>query len=93
MSADGLSTAELRKKLIALKGVGPKVADCVALFGYHRTDSFPVDTWIEKLYKEDFGGTLTDRKKIADFFLSIFGEDSGYVQQYVFYYKRSLEKA
>lgn len=93
LSADGLSTAELRKKLIALKGVGPKVADCVALFGYHRTDSFPVDTWIEKLYKEDFGGTLTDRKKIADFFLSIFGEDSGYVQQYVFYYKRSLEKA
>lgn len=93
LSADGLSTAELRKKLIALKGVGPKVADCVALFGYHRTDSFPVDTWIEKLYKEDFGGTLTDRKKITDFFLSLFGEDSGYVQQYVFYYKRSLEKA
>lgn len=92
LSADGLSTADLRKKLIALKGVGPKVADCVALFGYHRTDSFPVDTWIEKLYREDFGGALTDRKKITDFFLSLFGEDSGYVQQYVFYYKRSLEK-
>lgn len=92
LSADGLSTADLRKKLIALKGVGPKVADCVALFGYHRTDSFPVDTWIEKLYREDFGGALTDRKKITDFFLSFFGEDSGYVQQYVFYYKRSLEK-
>lgn len=89
-SDDGLTTAELRKKLISLKGVGPKVADCVALFGYHRTDSFPVDTWIEKLYREDFGGELKDRKRIAEFFTSRFGNDSGFIQQYIFYYKRSL---
>ena len=86
-----LSTLDLKKALIALKGVGPKVADCVALFGYHRVDSFPVDTWIEKLYKEDFKGNLTDRKKITEWLLNEFKEFSGYVQQYVFYYKRSLE--
>lgn len=83
------NTSELKKKLITLKGVGPKVADCVSLFGYHKTDSFPVDTWIEKLYREDFNGTLTDRNKITDYFQSLFGENSGYIQQYVFYYKRS----
>lgn len=88
LTDEGLSTAELRKKLTSLKGVGPKVADCVALFGFHRTDSFPVDTWIEKLYREDFDGTLTDRKKIADYFVGEFGDDSGFVQQYIFYYKR-----
>ncbi|MBE5743019.1 MAG: DNA-3-methyladenine glycosylase 2 family protein [Clostridiales bacterium] len=87
-----LPTEELKKALISLKGVGAKVADCISLFGYHRTDSFPVDTWIEKIYREDFCGTLKDRKKIAEWFLNEFKEYSGYVQQYVFYYKRSLEK-
>jgi len=83
-------TATLKKSLISMKGVGPKVADCIALFGYHRTDSFPVDTWIEKLYREDFGGTLKDRKKISEYFTGEFGTYGGYVQQYIFYYKRSL---
>ena len=35
----------LREKLIELAGVGPKVADCVLLFGFGRGDVFPVDTW------------------------------------------------
>ena len=87
-----LTTIELKKSLMTLKGVGAKVADCIALFGYHRVDSFPVDTWIERLYREDFKGELTDRNKITEWFLKEFGEYSGYVQQYVFYYKRSLEK-
>ncbi|MBR2384993.1 MAG: hypothetical protein IKA99_05265 [Clostridia bacterium] len=87
-----LTTDGIKKSLMTLKGVGAKVADCVALFGYHRVDSFPVDTWIERLYKEDFKGDLTDRNKITEWFLNEFKEYSGYVQQYVFYYKRSLEK-
>ena len=87
-----LPTATLKNRLTSLMGVGSKVADCIALFGYHRVDSFPVDTWIEKLYHEDFCGTLTDRNKITEWLLQEFGEYSGYVQQYVFYYKRSLEK-
>ena len=87
-----LPTQQLKKELLKLKGVGGKVADCIALFGYHRTDSFPVDTWIEKLYYEDFGGTLNDRRKITEWFLSEFGGCSGYIQQYIFYYKRSLQK-
>lgn len=87
-----LNTKDLKKRLVSIYGVGGKVADCVSLFGFHRSDSFPVDTWIEKVYKEHFGGTLTDRAKIADYFVETFGETSGYFQQYLFYYKRSLEK-
>lgn len=83
-----LSSAELKKQLLTYKGVGPKVADCIALFGFGKRDSFPVDVWIEKIYREDFGGTLTDRKKINEYFHNLFGEDSGYVQQYLFYGKR-----
>ena len=88
---DSLSTTELKKQLLSIRGVGPKVADCIALFGFHRADSFPVDTWIEKLYREDFAGTETDRNKITKFFTDKFGENSGYVQQYLFHYKRNLQ--
>lgn len=84
-----LDTAALKKRLTAIYGVGPKVADCVSLFGFHRSDSFPVDTWIEKVYREDFKGELTDRNKISEYFTDKFGDNSGYIQQYLFYYKRS----
>ena len=87
-----LTTKDLKKWLVAIHGVGPKVADCVSLFGFHRLDSFPVDTWIEKVYRENFNGTLTDRAKIADYFVETFGKNAGYFQQYLFYFKRSLEK-
>jgi N-glycosylase/DNA lyase len=83
-----LSASELKKELLKLNGVGPKVADCVCLFGFGKADSFPVDTWIEKIYHEDFGGTLTDRNKINAYFVNLFGQYSGYVQQYLFYAKR-----
>lgn len=85
----GLDSGELRKTLLTYKGIGPKVADCICLFGFGKRDSFPVDTWIEKLYHEDFGGTLTDRNKINAYFTKLFGAFSGYVQQYLFYAKRA----
>lgn len=83
-----LGAEELKKELLTYKGIGPKVADCVCLFGFGKADSFPVDTWIEKLYREDFGGTEKDRKKINAYFTGMFGKYSGYVQQYLFYAKR-----
>lgn len=87
-----LTREQIKAELIKIKGIGEKVADCVCLFGFYKTDSFPVDTWIEKIYREDFSGKLTNRNKITEYFLSLFGYDSGYFQQYLFYYKRTLEK-
>lgn len=95
IAEEGISCLEelpydaLKKQLLTYKGIGPKVADCICLFGFGKRDAFPVDTWIEKLYREDFGGTLTDRNKINAYFTSMFGQYSGYVQQYLFYAKRS----
>ena len=86
-----LSTKELKSELVKIHGVGRKVADCVSLFGYRRGDSFPVDTWIDKVYREDFKGTNTDREKIADELTARFKENAGYYQQYLFHYKRKIE--
>lgn len=83
-----LPTKTLRTKLIELAGVGPKVADCVLLFGFCRRDSFPTDTWIKKFYNENMGGKETDAKKISEILSDRFKDDSGIVQQYLFYYKR-----
>ena len=82
----------LKKELLKINGIGEKVANCALLFGFYKTKSFPVDVWIEKIYREDFGGKLTDRSKITAFLIDEFGGDAGYFQQYLFYYKRSLEK-
>ena len=85
---NSLTETDLYNNLIKIKGVGDKVANCIILFGYHKTKSFPVDTWIEKLYLEDFNGTLTSRLKMTSYFIDLFKEYSGYIQQYLFYYKR-----
>ena len=84
-----LNSRELKQKLVELAGVGPKVADCIMLFGYGRKDVFPVDTWIHKMYntyykKED------NRIKIRENLVKEFGSLSGYAQQYLFFYQRSI---
>jgi len=84
-----LSTAEARKSLLTLSGVGGKVADCILLFGLKRADVFPVDTWIEKVYENHFSdGIKLSPQKISEFFVKKFGEYSGYAQQYLFYFER-----
>lgn len=86
-----LNEIDLYNSLVKIKGIGDKVANCVMLFGFYKTKSFPVDTWTDKIYRENFNGKLKDRKKITEWFISEFGDYSGYFQQYLFYYKRSLE--
>ncbi len=85
-----LPTDKLRAKLIALAGVGPKVADCVLLFGYGRGDVFPVDTWIHQMYNK-FYSPLENREKIRQNLTNEFGLLSGYAQQYLFFYMREGE--
>ncbi|MBR4305288.1 MAG: DNA-3-methyladenine glycosylase 2 family protein, partial [Ruminiclostridium sp.] len=40
---DGMTTAEATEYLMQIKGVGLKVASCALLFGFNKTDAFPVD--------------------------------------------------
>lgn len=86
-----LSTNDLQKMLISLSGVGPKVADCILLFGFHKEDVFPVDTWIHQMYNEYFP-PLENRNLIRKNLVEKFGNLSGFAQQYLFYYQRSALK-
>ncbi len=82
-----IPTCVLHKKLTSICGVGPKVADCILLFGVGKKDVFPVDTWIQKVYNDQYNDKKS-REKIAQIFVSKYGELSGYAQQYFFYNKR-----
>lgn len=81
-----LSTEDLRAKLLSLHGVGRKVADCALLFGFQRFDVFPVDTWIKKIYECEFEGVTPEKMSVL--LVEKYGKYAGYVQQWVFYYKR-----
>jgi N-glycosylase/DNA lyase len=70
---------EARMELLRLRGVGGKVADCAVLFGLHRMDAFPVDTWMKKALKAHFP---------PDFDPASLGEYAGLAQQYIFYRAR-----
>ena len=74
-----------------LVGVGPKVADCILLFGYHKMDVFPVDTWVKKIYQDLFGD-MPSPKIIRQKLIDLYGENAGYAQQYLFYNKRDGSK-
>lgn len=78
------SLEEAREILMKFKGVGRKVADCILLFAYNKTAVFPTDTWIEKVYSENFGEELP-AKKVSDRFANMFGDLSGFAQQYLFF--------
>lgn len=77
-SLKSLPYEEAKKVLMQIKGVGPKVADCVLLFGAGHIEAFPRDVWIKRamsaLYPDDH-----ERD---------FGNYGGIAQQYLFVYAR-----
>lgn len=42
----------LRRQLLRLPGVGPKVADCIMLFSMKKFEVFPIDVWVKRVMKE-----------------------------------------
>lgn len=86
-----LPTAEARKVLLTFEGVGPKVADCILLFGMRRGDVFPVDTWLKKVYHNYFEQGHKD-SELSTFFCNLFGDDAGLCQQYLFYFQRKYRQ-
>lgn len=75
-----LNDETLLSELEKLCGVGPKVASCIALFGFHRTNAFPVDTWIKKALDNEYpDGYPSERYRPYN----------GIYQQYIFACYRS----
>lgn len=74
---------EARELLRSIKGIGPKVSECILLFGFYRLEAFPIDVWIKRaldyFYKDGFPQDITQYRGVA--------------QQYIFHYIRTCEEA
>lgn len=86
-----MNTNDLKRKLLTLKGVGPKVADCILLFSCNRREVFPIDVWVERvmslLYFKEMDGKVK-KKDILEYASKYFGNDAGIIQQHLFYNMR-----
>jgi N-glycosylase/DNA lyase len=83
LNLDELKTMDFCDAISFLKrfdGIGDKVANCIALFGLHQIDAFPIDTWIRRIVDKQYGGNF-DKTRFPGY--------AGIVQQYMFFYQRS----
>ena len=85
-------TNKIREVLLTLPGIGPKVADCIMLFGMHKFDVFPVDVWVRRvmneLYLKNEDETKINKKQIETLAKEKYKNLAGMAQQYLFYWKR-----
>ena len=73
-------TKTVRKQLLQILGVGPKVADCVLLMGFGRVEVCPMDVWINRAMKMFY----------PDGFPKSMLPYAGIAQQFLFHYVRNL---
>jgi N-glycosylase/DNA lyase len=78
-----------KTRLMELRGIGPKVADCFLLYGLGKTEAAPVDIWIHRIVRKlYFQGANVSTEKVARFLRGRYGAWAGYVQLYLFHYAR-----
>lgn len=81
--AKNLEDKKLQKYLMDFNGVGIKVASCTMLYGFHRLNAFPVDTWIKKVIDNEYN---------SSFDLDTYYPYNGVIQQYMFNYYRNKKQ-
>ncbi|MGI5849092.1 MAG: DNA-3-methyladenine glycosylase family protein [Christensenellales bacterium] len=85
----GMPYKAARQKLMTLNGVGPKVADCVALYSLGFTEAFPADVWMRRVLSGVYGYQGKNDANLMEFVDNQFGKYAGIAQQYLFHYARN----
>jgi len=77
----------LHRRLQELPGIGPKVADCIALYGFGRLEAFPIDVWIGRAMARHYRlrGSYRQVQRAAR---RRFGPLAGYAQQILYIRER-----
>ncbi len=70
--------------LLTIKGVGPKVADCIALFSMDHLEAFPIDARIERVMEERYG-QKGSYKCVSEYARERFGRYAGYAQELLYH--------
>lgn len=77
-SLKSMNYEQAKAALMERKGIGPKVANCICLFGLGHVEAFPIDTHVKQ---------LLDKYYSAGFDFETFDGVAGIIQQYLFYYE------
>ena len=86
-----VSYGEAKDRLVAYKGIGSKIADCVLLLSLDKPEAFPIDTnirqGIERFYGDQFfsGTKLPTDRSLLQWALDRFGSNAGYASQFLFH--------
>ncbi|KAJ5323871.1 8-oxoguanine DNA glycosylase N-terminal [Penicillium atrosanguineum] len=83
---------EAHEKLLELQGVGPKVADCVSLFGLGWGESVPVDTHVWQIAQRDYRFGKGSHKSltkatydaVGNHFRKLWGQEAGWAHSVLF---------
>ena len=79
-----MSYEECVQNLQDINGVGPKVADCVALFAFEHMEAFPIDARISKVMENMYGITGS-YKTVSEYGRKKFGKYAGYAQEFLYH--------
>lgn len=80
------------EELLALQGVGPKVSDCVCLFGLGWSEAVPVDTHVWQIAQRDYkfgrgkNSSLTAAMytNVGNHFRKLWGKEAGWAHSVLF---------
>ena len=89
LSQPQVAYAEARMRLMGCHGIGPKIADCIALFALDKLEAFPVDRWVRRAMEDRYfpDGVPSD-ETLAMWARDHFGEHAGYANQLLFHAQR-----
>lgn len=69
-----------REELMKIKGVGMKVAECALLYGFKKSEAFPVDVWVKRIMSELYPEGIP----------ACAYPEIGIAQQYLFHWRRNI---
>ncbi|MBO19390.1 MAG: 8-oxoguanine DNA glycosylase [Chloroflexi bacterium] len=85
---------DAKAALMERRGIGSKIADCIAVFSLEKLEAFPIDVWIRRALGEwYFPGQKTPPDRVLlEWAMDHFGRYGGYAQQYLFHGQRLRDK-
>ena len=85
---------EAKAELMALKGIGDKIADCIALMSLEKMEAFPIDVWVRRALADwYFPGQKTPTNRVLlEWAQGHFGRYAGYANQYLFHGRRLRDR-
>lgn len=85
---------ETKAELMALKGIGDKIADCIALMSLEKLEAFPIDVWVRRALADWYfpGQKTPTNRTLLPWAQEYFGRYAGYANQYLFHGRRLRDR-